>query len=432
VKGMRFLKIGLMHYRVGDTDGVSLEMEKWKTILELMGHEVHFIAGELNGMNGFQVPSLGMDNQKNLFIHSNAFECLGIPLEQLKEIFNSYVTEVEEELMALPKFDILIVNNMLSLGYNLAASVAVTEYVAKTGTFLITHNHDFYWERERYSKPTCSFVAEILETYFPPKLKDSKHVTINKIARDELKRRKGIDSTIVPNVFDFDQDEWKLDHYNEDLRERLGIPNDDIVILHATRIVERKAIEIAMDFVAQFCKLNSNVHFVVAGFPEKDSIDYYEKLKRKAEAMPFKTYFIHDLISSRRKIENGKKFYSLWDAYAICDAVTYTSILEGWGNQLIEAVFAKKPLVVVEYPVYKTDIVPLGFKFISLGSNYRFDEMSGFYRISDDILKERAEELFKLLKDADKKNQVTEYNFTIGKEHLSLQALQNYLSMLFS
>jgi len=409
-----------------------LEMEKWKTVLELMGHEVHFIAGELNGMNGFQVPSLGMDNQKNLFIHSNAFECLGIPLEQLKEIFNSYVTEVEEELMALPKFDILIVNNMLSLGYNLAASVAVTEYVAKTGTFLITHNHDFYWERERYSKPTCSFVAEILETYFPPKLKDSKHVTINKIARDELKRRKGIDSTIVPNVFDFDQDEWKLDHYNEDLRERLGIPNDDIVILHATRIVERKAIEIAMDFVAQFCKLNSNVHFVVAGFPEKDSIDYYEKLKRKAEAMPFKTYFIHDLISSRRKIENGKKFYSLWDAYAICDAVTYTSILEGWGNQLIEAVFAKKPLVVVEYPVYKTDIVPLGFKFISLGSNYRFDEMSGFYRISDDILKERAEELFKLLKDADKKNQVTEYNFTIGKEHLSLQSLQKYVSVLFS
>jgi len=429
---MMCVKIGLMHYRVGETDGVSLEMEKWKTVLELMGHEVHFIAGELNGMKGFQLPSLGMDNQKNLFIHSNAFECLGIHLEQLKEIFDSYVTEIEEELMTLPKFDILIVNNMLSLGYNLAASVAITEYVAKTGTLLITHDHDFYWERERYSKPTCSFVAEILERYFPPKLKDSKHVTINKIARDELKRRKGIDSTIVPNVFDFDQDEWKIDDYNGDLRERLGIPNDDIVILHATRIVERKAIEIAMDFVAEFCKLNSNVHFVVAGFPEKDSIDYYEKLKRKAEAMPFKTYFIHDLISSRRKIENRKKFYSLWDAYAICDAVTYTSILEGWGNQLIEAVFAKKPLVVVEYPVYKTDIVPLGFKFISLGSDYHFDEMSGFYKISDDILKESAEELFKLLKDADKKNQVTEYNFTIGKKHLSLQALQKYVSMLFS
>jgi len=146
--------------------------------------------------------------------------------------------------------------------------------------------------------------------------------------------------------------------------------------------------------------------------------------------MPFKTYFIHDLISSRRKIENGKKSYFLWDAYAISDAVTYTSILEGWGNQLIEAVFAKKPLVVVEYPVYKTDIEPLGFKFISLGSNYRFDERNGLYKISDDVLKEKAEELFKLLKDADKKNQVTEYNFTIGKEHLSLQALQKYVSAL--
>lgn len=427
---MMIVKIGLMHYRVGETDGVSLEMEKWKTVLELMGHEVHFIAGELNGMDGFQVPSLGMDNQKNLLIHSNAFESLETPLDQLKEMFNSYVAEIEKELMVLPKFDILIVNNVLSLGYNLAASLAVTGYVAKTGTSLITHNHDFYWERERYSKPTCDFVIELLENYFPPNLENSKHVTINKMARDELKRRKGIDSTVVPNVFDFDQDEWKLDTYNEDLRERLGIPNEDIVVLHATRIVERKAIEIAMDFVAEFCKLNDNVHFVIAGFPEKSSTSYYEKLKRKAETMPFKTYFIHDLISSRRKIENGKKSYSLWDAYAISDAVTYTSILEGWGNQLIEAVFAKKPLVVVEYPVYKTDIEPFGFKFISLGSNYRFDERNGLYKISDDVLKEKAEELFKLLKDADKKNQVTEYNFTIGKEHLSLQALQKYISAL--
>ncbi|HRV38405.1 MAG TPA: glycosyl transferase family 1, partial [Fervidobacterium sp.] len=229
------MKIGLMHYRVGETDGVSLEMEKWKTVLELMGHDVHFIAGELNGMDGFQVPSLGMDNQKNLLIHSNAFESLETPLDQLKEMFNSYVVEIEKELMVLPKFDVLIVNNVLSLGYNLAASVAVTDYVAKTGTFLITHNHDFYWERERYSKPTNNFVAEVLERYFPPNLKNSKHLTINKIARDELRRRRGIDSTVVPNVFDFDQDEWKLDDYNGDLRKRLGIPNEDIVVLHATR-----------------------------------------------------------------------------------------------------------------------------------------------------------------------------------------------------
>jgi len=85
------------------------------------------------------------------------------------------------------------------------------------------------------------------------------------------------------------------------------------------------------------------------------------------------------------------------------------------GESIDRGCFAKKPLVVVEYPVYKTDIEPLGFKFISLGSNYRFDERNGLYKISDDVLKEKAEELFKLLKDVDKKNQVTEYNFTIGK-----------------
>ncbi|HOT87697.1 MAG TPA: glycosyl transferase family 1, partial [Thermotogota bacterium] len=41
------MKIGLMHFRSGFTDGVSLEMDKQKTVLEEMGHEVVFVCGEL-------------------------------------------------------------------------------------------------------------------------------------------------------------------------------------------------------------------------------------------------------------------------------------------------------------------------------------------------------------------------------------------------
>ena len=39
------MKIALAHFRVGETDGVSLEMDKWAKVLERMGHTVVYISG---------------------------------------------------------------------------------------------------------------------------------------------------------------------------------------------------------------------------------------------------------------------------------------------------------------------------------------------------------------------------------------------------
>ena len=39
------MRIALAHFRVGETDGVSLEMDKWKMQLEKMGHTCVYIAG---------------------------------------------------------------------------------------------------------------------------------------------------------------------------------------------------------------------------------------------------------------------------------------------------------------------------------------------------------------------------------------------------
>lgn len=121
---------------------------------------------------------------------------------------------------------------------------------------------------------------------------------------------------------------------------------------------------------------------------------------------------------------NDKKYYSLWDMYAVCDAVTYTSLLEGWGNQLIEAVFAKKPLVVFEYPVYKSDIAPLGFEFISLGDRAEYDSNEGLYRVDVRVLDDAAQKLKRLLLDPDLRETIVEKNFEIGRKFLSLERLE--------
>ncbi len=347
------------------------------------------------------------------------------------DMFEQYVLQIQEELETeVPPVDLLIVNNILSLGFNLAAAVAITEYAKKKKIKIVGHHHDFYWERERYSSPKSHFVQEILKDYFPPD--GILHITINSLAQKELFKRKKIDSIVVPNVFDFDQPEWLIDDYNKGLKEELGISEKDLVILHATRIVQRKAIEIAMDFVEQFCKTApGKVHFVVAGFFEDESKDYYERLISKAKKMSYQTHFAFGKVKSVRFV-NFEKYYSLWDMYAISDAVTYTSIIEGWGNQLIEAVFSKKPLVVFEYPVYKADIAPLGFDFISLGDRVFYDQSEGLYKVDVDVLEKAAKKLSELLFDKKALSENVQKNFEIGKRHLSLQSLQQHLQKILS
>jgi len=418
------MKIALVHFRAGFTDGVSLEMEKWKTVLEELGHEVIYVAGEFDQAQGVEIPSLSMNDATNLWIHKNAFEKLTVDERTFEDAFDAYVERIKSELKNLPKLDLLIINNIFSLGFNLAAAVALTEFVREKNLKVIAHNHDFYWERERYSTPQCEYVKRTLEEYFPPKDGLILHVTINRLAQEELRRRKNIDSVVVPNVFDFNQPVWRIDEYNRDLTSVLGISEDDLVVLHATRIVPRKAIEIAMDFVACLSeKVEKNVHFVLAGFPEMESQEYYRKIVKKAESMPYETHFAFEMVRSERFV-NDRKYYSLWDMYAICNVITYTSILEGWGNQLIEAVFAKKPLVVFEYPVYKSDIAPLGFQFISLGDTAHYDENEGLYRLDVQRLDDAARRLKQLLCDPERLSEIVEKNFQIGRTHLSLERLK--------
>ncbi len=423
------MKIALLHFRAGFTDGVSLEMEKWKIVLERLGHQVIYVAGEFGQTSGIEVPSLAMNDTTNHWIHRNAFEELSVDEGTFIKTFEDHVHRIEEELeQKMPPLDLLIVNNVLSLGFNLAAAVAIVEYSRRKNVKLIGHHHDFYWERERYSKPQSEFVRKILNEYFPPKGENFLHITINSLAQKELFKRKGIDSIVVPNVFDFEQPEWRVDEYNKNLRPSLGIKDEDVLILHATRIVQRKAIELAMDFVEHFCKLSERkVHFLLAGFPEQESQDYYRKIVEKSKKMSYPTHFVFDVVRAERFV-NDKKYYSLWDMYAVANAVTYTSVLEGWGNQLIEAVFSKKPLVVFEYPVYKSDIAPLGFEFVSIGDEAHYDESEGFYRVDESKLEKAAERLKELLTRPEELSNIVEKNFEIGKKHLSLEKLQQCLA----
>ena len=439
------MKIALAHFRTGQTDGVSLEMDKWRQVLEEMGHQVVYISG--TPAAEIQIEELFYKNEKNLKFVDNAYRALKdySSAKELQAEIESEAVKIAEKLERKIKaagIELLIPNNIFSLGWNLPAAIAFKQVIEKLELKTIAHHHDFYWERDLYSSPVCDFVNDILREYFPPRLKEIEHLVINKIAQKELKKRKGLKSTVVPNVFDFKQPLWKADSYNQDLRSKLGIKEDDIVVLHATRIAERKAIELAIEFTdrlqredlsgtlydgKEFNKENKIV-FLLPGLTENNS-EYLRFLTKEAKKHNLKIIWADDLFAHQRAKKGEKKIYSLWDSYVISDLITYTSIKEGWGNQLLEALFAKKPLVVFEYPVFKSDIKEYNLNLASLGSNYKERE-DGYIKIEEEKFKPAIKKAKKYLKDKSYRQQAVEENFKIASENFSYQRLEELLKKL--
>jgi glycosyltransferase involved in cell wall biosynthesis len=126
--------------------------------------------------------------------------------------------------------------------------------------------------------------------------------------------------------------------------------------------------------------------------------------------------FSSDVIGVQRgTTPDGRKIYSLEDIYPYCDIVTYPSIMEGFGNAFLEAIYFKKPVVVNNYTIYSTDIEPKGFKAI------QFD---GF------ITEDTVRQVKKVLHDPELAWSITEHNYNLATKFYSYRALQHQLDAL--
>jgi hypothetical protein len=140
--------------------------------------------------------------------------------------------------------------------------------------------------------------------------------------------------------------------------------------------------------------------------------------------------FIEDFVDERRIIRNGQKIYSLWDTYVHADFVTYPSLWEGWGNQFLEAVRAKLPIMLFEYPVYVADIKNKGFRVVSLESKIAGHNKNGLAMIQPGVIETAADQAVELLTNAKIRQETLEHNFMIGQKYFSMAALYTYLEQL--
>lgn len=448
--------IAFFHNALGKTDGVSLEVDKWKFVLEQMGHKVFYCAGNCDNKRLYCIPELNFNypqTQKilvnstvKLTDYSNQKLLEKDILEQAELIKNKILKFINSK-----KIDILIPNNLLSVGYHLPALIALSQVIEEAKLPTIAHNHDFYFENSGEVTPTCTVAKNILEKYSTPRFSNVQNLVINRIAQKALKKRKRIDAQIVPNVFDFSHPLWGKDNYNANFRQAIGVEKNDIIFLQATRIMDRKGIELAIRVLGELNKSENlkklhhkklydgrifspqnKLYLICSGRLEKFGItnNYQTRLKKLANKLHVKMKFVHNQIGHSRGIKNGRKIYSLWDSYAAADFVTYPSWWEGWGNQFIEAVFAKLPVLLFEYPVYQSDLKQTGFKTVSLGNKLTDRDEFGLVTVHKRKITEAAQKIINLLTDNKQRRQMVNRNFLIAKKKFSYPVLKKIIEGL--
>lgn len=412
------MRIGFISTRLNGTDGVSLEVEKWSNVLKRNGHEIYYCAGELGGYaaNGALIPRLHFKHQSIVKLSQRAF---GDHPDTDGDKLSGEIYEISDEIRSPlrsfirgNKLDMIIVQNALTIPMNLPLGVCLTGLIAELGIPTIAHHHDFYWERQRYQ---TNAILDLLDTTFPAKLPSIRHVTINSIAQQRLKARRGIDSIVIPNVHDFASPPPQADSFNSELRKELGLNDGEHFMLQPTRVIQRKGIEMSIELVH-----NLNLpggHLFITHRADDEGLAYWLWLKREAGKMNVNLQLIDHLIGTQRDRMDGHKIYSLWDAYIQADLITYPSLYEGFGNALLEAIYFKKLLLVNRYPVYNADIRPLGFEFI---------ELDGFV---DQVA---VEKIRHLLDDPEETQHMVDINYEIAREHFSFEVLERKLNELLA
>ena len=176
---------------------------------------------------------------------------------------------------------------------------------------------------------------------------------------------------------------------------------------------------------------SSRIVLVLAGYSRDDlSGTYLERLRRKIEREQIDALFIENLIEARRQTRAGERIYSLWDSYLFADLVTYPSLDEGFGNQLLEALCARLPLVLFEYEVYRSDIKDKGFRMVSLGAAVEGYDDLGLAQVPSTTMEIAADRAVDLLTNAQFRQEVVEHNLALARQHYSLQTLHDLLSDL--
>jgi mannosylglucosylglycerate synthase len=436
-------RIAFVSGKLGDVDGVSLEVDKWIEVLQNEGHEIYTIAGKYAN----PIQGVNIDNQclmENLRFDSTLqkhYEKMMFPFLTKKPTHLTTANRdlILEEMMVEGKelgedifryiqdnnIDVIIAENTNAMPMTLLGGIAIHNLLTEYKVASIFHHHDFWWERSRFSQ---SRIEGLLNNIMPPSDIGSEHVVISSYSAHILSSIKRVIPTVIPNCENFKNAAVK-DSYNSNFREDLGFEENDILFVQPTRIVPRKRIEDSVRLTGMYGRkypeIKHKIKFIVSLYQGDELDDFYiDEIKELALEEDVDLYLISDRVSSVRMInELGERIYTSRDVLINADIALYLPKWEGFGNAFLEAVSCCIPIVIATYLVYKTDIKGAGFNTIEIRDNY---DDNGLIKIPDPVL----EDIHIILNDPKKRQKMIENNFETGKKEFGFDMLSEKLNEL--
>jgi mannosylglucosylglycerate synthase len=277
----------LLSFRLGGSDGVSIEAAKWAGALQHLGWRVYTVAGA---------------GPVDVLLEGLA---IGAPAPPTHRELGD----------ALAPADLVVIENLCSLPLNPPASALAARLCA--GRAAVLHHHDLPWQRPHL-------------THLPPPPDDPSwaHVTINELSRRELAQR-GIGATTIYNTFDPDPDVADRDS----ARRRLGLTAGTRVLLQPTRALPRKNIAGGLAVATAV----GGTYWLLGPAEE----GYGPELERLVEGARCPVM----------RGPGTPEPLSIGEAYAACDVVLLPSTWEGFGNPSVESATHRRPLAIGVYPV---------------------------------------------------------------------------------
>lgn len=410
-------KVGFISTRFAGNDGVSLESAKWAEVLWDFQHISYWYAGKLdrNPDVSMCVPEAFFGHPENLWINERIWgKRRRSPLvsRRILEVA-AYLKSSLYEFSRKFSLSFLIIENALTIPMHVPFGIAITEFLHETAIPSIVHHHDFYWERDRFS---VNGISDYLDMSFPPQLQEMQHAVINQSAREQLAWRKGVPATLVPNVLNFEDTPAPPDSYCADVREQIGLEEDDVMILQPTRVIPRKGIEHAIELVEQLG--DPRYKLVISHEAGDEGMEYADTVRELANKANVDLRIISTRIGEFRHFNSkGQKVYTLWDLYQHADLVTYPSLYEGFGNAFLEAIYYRVPMVVNRYSIFTRDIEPKGFEVIV---------MNGI------VTQKIVEAARRVLENEEYRNKMVDHNYRLAERFYSYRVLHNKLKNLIS
>lgn len=454
------MNIGFVSTRIAGTDGVSLEIAKLAEILARLGHHCCYCAGELDDARtpGQLVPEMHFTHPEARWIHDHSFGTTE-PAPDLHERIAAMAAHLRAAVARFvdeQRVDVLFTQNALSIPMHVPLGVALTDYIADTGMRTLAHNHDLAWERERFA---VNCIPEILERCFPPALPSVTHLAINSLAQAAMAQRKGIRAVVLPNIFDFNTAAPAMFPANAGLRAALGLSDDQLMILQPTRVIARKGIELAVELVRRLREpavrprlLGKEPVLVITHPAGDEGLAYLEKIQERAARDRVPLIYAADRFTAQggapaanagtnvgvgaglprpytlprpdtSSPASTSPTYALWDAYVHADFVTYPSVIEGFGNALLEALYFRVPALVNRYDVYASDIGPLGFDLVEIDAGGDPENLAA-------VTGETVDAVIEAIIDPVRRRRMVEWNYHLARQHYSLEAVTPLLAAL--